>query len=178
MDKYPNFDNVILDTLNVLNYIFTIIFTTETILKTTGLGWKVFIKENFNKFDLVIVIISIIELQMSSGSDGPGIFSSLRGFRLMKIFKLFRSGDLKILLDSITFTLGTIGDYVILLMLFMYVFALLGMSIFAGKIRFDEDGKVDLANGKPPRANFDTLPWAIITIFEVMMGEGWNDIMY
>ena len=115
---------------------------------------------------------------MSGGSDGPGIFSSLRGFRLMKIFKLFRSGDLKILLDSITFTLGTIGDYVILLMLFMYVFALLGMSIFAGKIRFDENGNVDLKNGTPPRTNFDTLSWAIITIFEVMMGEGWNDIMY
>lgn len=178
MDKYPNFDIVILDILNILNYVFTIIFTTETVLKIVGLSWKVFIKDNFNKFDLLIVIISIIELQMSGGSDGPGIFSSLRGFRLMKIFKLFRSGDLKILLDSITFTLGTIGDYVILLMLFMYVFALLGMSIFAGKIRFDENGNVDLKNGTPPRTNFDTLSWAIITIFEVMMGEGWNDIMY
>lgn len=55
----------------------------------------------------------------------------------MKIFKLFRSGDLKILVDSITFTLSTIGDYVILLSLFIYVFALLGMSFFAGKIKFD-----------------------------------------
>ena len=133
--------------LSVLNYVFTIIFTTEVIFKIIGLGWKVFIKENFNKFDLVIVIISIIEIQMSGGGDGPGIFSSLRGFRLMKIFKLFKSGDLKILLDSITFTLSTIGDYVILLMLFMYVFALLGMSIFAGKIKFNEDDKLDLLNG-------------------------------
>jgi hypothetical protein len=147
MDKYPNFDNTILDMLSVLNYVFTIIFTTEVIFKIIGLGWKVFIKENFNKFDLVIVIISIIEIQMSGGGDGPGIFSSLRGFRLMKIFKLFKSGDLKILLDSITFTLSTIGDYVILLMLFMYVFALLGMSIFAGKIKFNEDDKLDLLNG-------------------------------
>ena len=55
----------------------------------------------------------------------------------MKIFKLFRSGDLKILVDSITFTLSTIGDYVILLSLFIYVFALLGVSFFAGKIKFD-----------------------------------------
>lgn len=55
----------------------------------------------------------------------------------MKIFKLFRSGDLKILVDSITFTLSTIGDYVILLSLFIYVFALLGMSFFAGRIKFN-----------------------------------------
>jgi hypothetical protein len=62
MDKYPNFDIVVLDILNVLNYVFTVIFTTETVLKIVGLGWKVFIKDNFNKFDLLIVIISIIEL--------------------------------------------------------------------------------------------------------------------
>ena len=157
MDKYPNFDSNILDALSILNYTFTVIFTSEVVFKITGLSWKVFIKDNFNKFDLIIVIISIIELQMSGGEDGPGIFSSLRGFRLMKIFKLFRSGDLKILLDSITFTLTTIGDYVILLMLFMYVFALLGMSVFAGKIEFDENDKLDLVNGLPPRTNFDTL---------------------
>ena len=62
LDKYPNFDIVILDLLNILNYVFTVIFTMEVILKIIGLGWKVFIKDNFNKFDLLIVIVSIIEL--------------------------------------------------------------------------------------------------------------------
>ena len=83
----------------------------------------------------------------------------------MKIFKLFRSGDLKILVDSITFTLSTIGDYVILLSLFIYVFALLGMSFFAGRIKFDENDVYDLENGQAPRTNFDGLFWSIITIF-------------
>jgi hypothetical protein len=96
--------------------------------------------------------------------DGPGFVSSFRGFRLLKIFKLFRSGDLKILIDSITFTLSTIGDYVILLSLFIYVFALLGMSFFAGKIKFNAEDKYD-PNGTPPRTNFDELFWSIITIF-------------
>lgn len=83
----------------------------------------------------------------------------------MKIFKLFRSGDLKILVDSITFTLSTIGDYVILLSLFIYVFALLGMSFFAGRIKFDENDVYDLENGQAPRTNFDGLFWSVITIF-------------
>lgn len=29
-----------------------------------------------------------------------------------------------------------------------------------------------------PRAHFDTLFWSVITIFQVMMGESWNEIMY
>lgn len=69
------------------------------------------------------------------------------------------------MLDSITFTLSTISDYVILLLLFIFVFALIGMSFFAGKIRFDEDGKVDLVNGELPRTHFDSIFWSVITIF-------------
>lgn len=148
-----------------------------------GLGGKEFIKERFNKFDLLIVIISILEFQ---NDEGPGIFSSLRAFRLFKLFRLFRVGDLRILLDSITFTLSTISDYVILLLLFIFVFALMGMSFFAGKVKFDEvsDQVVPLGEndmpigGVSPRTNFDEIVWAIITIFEVLMGEAWNEIMY
>ena len=36
----------------------------------------------------------------------------------------------------------------------------------------------DLENGEAPRENFDGLGWTIITIFQVLLGEGWNDIMY
>lgn len=119
-------------------------------------------------------------------SDGPGIFSSLRAFRLFKLFRLFRVGDLRILLDSITFTLSTISDYVILLLLFIFVFALMGMSFFAGKVKFDAETNATVpigANDMPiggvsPRTNFDELIWAIITIFEVLMGESWNLTMY
>jgi voltage-dependent calcium channel P/Q type alpha-1A len=58
------------------------------------------------------------------------------------------------------------------------VFALLGMSMFAGKVKFDEDDQVDIENGVSPRENYDKLHWAVITIFEVLMGEAWNEIMY
>ena len=100
-----------------------------------------------------------------ASEDGPGALSSFRAFRLFKIFRLFKVGDLRILLDSITFTLTTIGDYVILLMLFIYVFALMGMNFYAGKLKFNENDKFDLENGESPRENFDKLGWTFITIF-------------
>ena len=75
-------------------------------------------------------------------------------------------GDLRILLDSITFTLTTISDYMILLNLFIYVFSLLGMSFFAGKVKFNpKTGLPDAENGISPRANFDGLGSAVLTIF-------------
>ena len=143
------------------------------------MGSKTFFAEQFNRFDFFIVAVSIVEMELASEEgSGSGVFSALRAFRLFKIFKLFKVGDLRILIDSIAFTMTTISDYVLLLVLFIYVFALMGMSFFAGFIKINKDDKYDLKNGIAPRANFDKLQWSVITIFQVLIGEGWNEIMY
>jgi len=167
--------------LLVSNLIFTIIFTVEVVLKLIGLGVRGYSADRFNLFDAFIVIISLVEMIVGAGQEGGGgggAFSALRAFRLFRIFKIFRAGDLRTLLDSIAFTVLTIQDYSILLLLFVYVFALLGMSFFAGKVKFDEDGNYDLENGEVPRASFDDLSYAALSVFENMIGDGWNAMMY
>ena len=66
----------------------------------------------------------------------------------------------------------------VLLMLFIYVFALLGMTMFAAEFKFDNEGYFDPENGELPRQHFDNLYWAVITVFQIMVGEGWNQVMY
>jgi hypothetical protein len=39
----------------------------------------------------------------------------------------------------------------------MYIFALIGMSFYAGNLKFNDDDEVDFVNGESPRENFDTL---------------------
>jgi len=129
LDRYPDIPEAQQNVLNQVNYCFTVIFTVEVIIKLLGLGAREFAKDKFNIFDLVVVVLSIIEISLSSGT---GSFSALRAFRLFRIFKIFRVGDLRVLIDSIGFTISTIGNYVVLLILFIYVFALLGMQFFAG----------------------------------------------
>lgn len=145
------------------------------ILKIIGLGMKSFARDKFNLFDTLIVVFSILELFVISGNSS---FSALRAFRLFRIFKIFRAGNLRVLLDSITMTVGSIGNYVVLLILFIYVYALLGMQFFAGKLKFDEDGNYDPVNGKSNRENFDTIGWAFLTIFKILIGDNWNAVMY
>jgi voltage-dependent calcium channel L type alpha-1D len=97
-------------------------------------------------------------IQPSDGTKkSGGVFLILRTFRVFRIFKLFKIGDMRMLLDSIIYTISTIGPYVVFLFFFMYIFALVGMSFYAGKIKFNDDDEVDLVNGTPPRENFDTL---------------------
>ena len=48
LDKHPQFNDVVLQTIAILNVVFTIIFTLEVIFKMIGLGFKEFMKEKFN----------------------------------------------------------------------------------------------------------------------------------
>lgn len=91
-----------------------------------GLTWKKYIKDKFNIIDFVIIFVSIVELIFS---DSSGVLITIRTFRLIRLIKLARSNNnLKILLDSIAKTLIAIGNFLLLLTLFIYIFALLGMS--------------------------------------------------
>ena len=181
MNKYPEWEGTIAAVISEMNVVFTIIFSLEVILKVIGLGIFGYVSDKMNIFDCIIVIIAMVELIMaktSGGKGGGGPFGALRAVRLFRIFKLFRSGDLRMLLESIILTVAGIKDYIILLALFIYVWALLGMSFFAGKVKFDSDGKLDLKNGEAPRTNFDKAHKAFLTVFQVMIGENWNSVMY
>jgi hypothetical protein len=63
-DKYPISNNAI-STLDNLNTTFYAVFLFEMILKLIGLGIKNYMKDFYNKFDFMIVLISTIDVVMS-----------------------------------------------------------------------------------------------------------------
>lgn len=78
--------------------------------------------------------------------------------------------SLQKLLVTIVSTIREIGNFSVLLFLFMYIYALIGMQMFGNRFRFDSDGfPVDMTQPAAhiPRANFDTILWSMVTIFQV-----------
>jgi voltage-dependent calcium channel L type alpha-1D len=72
-----------------------------------------------------------------------GAVTALRTFRLFRLFKFAKTWtSLKILLETMIRTLYDISSFSIILFLFMYVYSLLGMEMFAYKASFDEDGNI------------------------------------
>jgi hypothetical protein len=51
--------------INQCNVFFTWIFVAEMIVKLIGLGFKNYIKDNYNLFDAVIVILSLVDWTIS-----------------------------------------------------------------------------------------------------------------
>lgn len=93
MDEYPVNPQQTVVTEN-LNIALTIIFSGEMALKVIGLGAKEYCSDNYNLFDGVIVLISLIELMFNTvhpdSKNNTGL-SALRSFRFFRIMKLARS---------------------------------------------------------------------------------------
>ena len=53
--------------INLFNTIFTFIFTADVVLKMLGLGFKNYLMDQYNQFDLFIVILSLVELIFLGG---------------------------------------------------------------------------------------------------------------
>jgi voltage-gated sodium channel len=171
LDKYPAYEPWVEEIFSCLNIIFVFFFTTECILKIIGLGMRPFLKDGFNVFDLIVVISSIQGIYLEyTGQKGNTYFLILRTARVFRILKLFRIGDLRVLIDSITYTMPVILPYIALLIFFMYIFALVGMSFYAGKIKNSD--------GSTPREVYDGLGQSFLTIFQVLMGAEWRFIWY
>lgn len=63
--------------------VFTCIFTVEAVLKILALGLYKYLEDRWSCFDIVIVILSLVELGLS-GVKGLTI---LRSFRLVRVFQ-------------------------------------------------------------------------------------------
>ena len=58
------------------------------------------------------------------------------------------------------------------------MYSLVGMELFAYKVAFDNDNKLDLVNGIVPNANFNTFYYAFITVFTLLTNSGWSKVLF
>lgn len=159
--------------LRSANQVFTIIFIVEAALKILGDGFLRYLSDGFNRFDFVIVCVSILELTVLSGTAGLGAFRVIRVFRVVRIVRYLRS--MQVILSVVVRSLPSFSYIALLLFLFAFIYAVLGMQLFGGT--FDPT-KIGGEPGDPlPRNNFDTLHAAFVTVFQVLAGEAWNEVM-
>ncbi|CAF0874259.1 unnamed protein product [Adineta steineri] len=162
------------DTQEIANRIFVILFSFEMLLKMYSLGITGYFVSNFNRFDCFVVIASIIEFVLIFKDLMPPLgISVLRCVRLLRVFKVTRYWTaLRNLVASLLNSMKSIASLLLLLFLFIVIFALLGMQMFGGK--FDEIFEVE----EKPRNNFDSFWGALITVFQILTGEDWNEVLY
>ncbi|XP_028830078.1 voltage-dependent T-type calcium channel subunit alpha-1I-like isoform X2 [Denticeps clupeoides] len=157
--------------LEICNIVFTSMFALEMILKITAFGCFNYLRNPYNIFDGIIVVISVCEIIGQS----EGGLSILRTFRLLRVLKLVRfMPALRRQLVVLMKTMDNVATFCMLLMLFIFIFSILGMHIFGCKF----SQKTETGDTVPDRKNFDSLLWAIVTVFQILTQEDWNVVLY
>ncbi|KAJ0409168.1 hypothetical protein ATCC90586_010249 [Pythium insidiosum] len=142
LDQYPS-DEKVENAVEVISFCLTLAFAVECMLKVTALGWRKWGKDGYNVFDALVVLLGIVEILLSPPAFFPG--------------EQFESRE--------------VGNFSVLFLLFMYIYALIGMQTFANQFQFDVHG---YRATRPddiyyiPRSNFDTLLWSLVTVFQLL----------
>ncbi|XP_048873398.1 calcium channel, voltage-dependent, L type, alpha 1F subunit isoform X2 [Brienomyrus brachyistius] len=157
---------------DIANKVLLSLFTLEMLLKMYSLGLQGYFVAFFNRFDCFVVCGGIAETILVELEIMPPLgISVLRCVRLLRIFKVTRHWNaLSNLVASLLNSMKSIASLLLLLFLFLIIFALLGMQLFGGKFNFDE--------AQTKRSTFDTFPQALLTCFQILTGEDWNVVMY
>ena len=152
--------------------VFLVVFTCEMMIKWLGMGFKNYLGFNANKFDLLLVSVSLFEQGVIiAGGDGAlGPLSVLRSFRLLRVFRAMRRwSGLRSILQLISESSEDVWSAFLLVMFVLIIFSLLGMQLFsqeAGSGFIDRFGQ-----------NFYTFWSGMLLLFQVLTGENWIELL-
>lgn len=163
------------------------IFTVEVILRFIAAGSvKEFFKSGWNIFDFVLVVIGWIPPTIVQNASA---ITALRVLRVFRVLRLLRTlGEVKLIIAVLMKSLKSLLYNGILFFIFMYLFAVAGVSMFRLPDPAHLSGeKLEMyeklmAEAPPSPSNspdpFGNIGEAFFTLFRALTGEDWTDLRY
>ncbi|XP_068939098.1 voltage-dependent L-type calcium channel subunit alpha-1F, partial [Petaurus breviceps papuanus] len=162
-------------TMDVLNMVFTGLFTVEMLLKVIAFKPKHYFCDAWNTFDALIVVGSVVDIavtEVNSSEDSSRIsITFFRLFRVMRLVKLLSKGEgIRTLLWTFIKSFQALPYVALLIAMIFFIYAVIGMQMF-GKVALQDTTQINRNN------NFQTFPQAVLLLFRCATGEAWQEIM-
>ncbi|CAM9393828.1 unnamed protein product [Chrysoparadoxa australica] len=158
--------------VEIVELIVSVIFIAEALIKLASLGLDYFF-DRFNILDFAIAVGAVVEIVIGVEKASKGSLRSLKLIRLFRALRVLRVARVARNWESFTCVYGMILEtwplmlpIMGLLLIFMYIWAILGMQLF-GAAPPDDDQRI----------RFDNFWWSSIQVFFVVSGENWVEIM-
>ena len=159
--------------LDYANKTFVVIFTFEMLLKVIAHGFTYYWHVNWNKFDFVIVIMSVIAANDDLIQQLNFNVTALRIIRVSRLLRMVKTSEgLRSLLKTLYLSLGNILTTASLLTLILFTFTVAGTSLFGMIVPNDNLEFIT------KDCNFLTFYDSMMTLWRSCTGESWNGIMH
>lgn len=158
----------------------TAVFTVECLLKIHALGIKLWWVTGYNRFEAVLTLMLYLEfISRTDESSNLGIFGAISSLRILLILDFMRTWrPIELILGAILRSIKDMLPVLILILFYIYVFAVVGMQQLPD---FDEANDRYLRPLTSPQERwpgFSNFWWSCLSVFQVMTGENWFRMMY
>lgn len=176
MDQY-NQKQETLDILEDFDTVFTYTFIFEMAAKLLAIGVRKYCSDKMNWLDGSVVLLSIFEIiykEINKGKQvGLKAFKTMRMFRTVRVFRVIRLlralQSMQMILQVMVNSYMSFVYITMLMFLFIFIFGLLGMSLFGTAMNYPEG---------LPRGNFASITSSLVTVFQILTMENWQDILF
>ena len=154
---YPVQNEILLNLLFILDYLITIIFLIEIIIRMGAENkFLDFFKKGWNNFDFIIVSVSLIPIE---NTEVVLLGRLLRVFRVMRLITFIP--EFRRIIETILKAIPQVSYVSLFMFIEMYMFAAVGSILFA---------EVD-------PAHWENIGISMLTLFQVATGEAWPDLL-
>ena len=154
--------------VRIIDFFFIGLYLLEIFLKIFAYGPQFFV-DRWNLFDFLVVVSSVVEVSAGAGSG----LNALRAMRIVKVLRTIRlirrAKRLRLILSALIRSFPHIMSSVVLLSLFIFLFAVLGVQLFGG---------VRNGLGIHRRNNFNNAWNGCLLLLRVLTGEDWQTVLH
>ncbi|NBO69785.1 MAG: ion transporter [Bacteroidetes bacterium] len=158
------------DPLHIANIVIHYIFVTEILIKIYAFrdDVKHYFFDGWNIFDIFIVLLGFLPLFITQdeatyeavlAARTLRIFRSLKSLRVLRLIGRFK--QLRTIVETLLHSIPTLWQVFMLMGILYYSYAVIGVFLFS-----ENDPQ-----------HFGSLSQAVLTLFQVMTGDGWSELM-
>lgn len=151
--------------LDSINSNLTYVFIVEMAIKIMGYGIIGYILSPLNLFDATIVVVSLIDLFLSSVTTN---ISAIRAVRILRVLRILRPLHyMKKIIKVFSDNFYSFIYICLILVLLIIIYTLIGTQVYAGNLN---------NQGTRVRQSFNTFYLSFLSVFQLVSIENWNDI--
>ncbi|GBF66718.1 calcium-channel protein [Trichophyton mentagrophytes] len=157
-------------TRDALFLFLTLFYIANVVIRLVGLTWSRFRRSSWDLYSILSVVGTFITTLLALINDKSIVFAQLHKLFLVSIALLIipRNNQLDQLFKTAAASLTSIGNLLATWFILFLVYAIALTQIF---------GLTKFGGSETGNLNFRSVPKALILLFRMSCGEGWNQIM-
>ncbi|KAL6748527.1 Ion transport protein-domain-containing protein [Haematococcus lacustris] len=158
------------------NIVFVGLYAAEAAVKITALGWRLYWKNNWHRFDLLLLALGLLDLVVPALQ--LNYLRVLRVLRLQGVIRLMRAArspalvaaasNIRALFVTLLASLPAFGNVGALIALIFFMYAYVGVYLF---------GTLNWNIGINEHVNFRNFIMACSALLRVATGDNWSNIL-